>query len=164
MEVEIGGLTVDELKLRLSSAGVQLNDYAQLLMRHPLFERASDPKKITVRSYSVEELGVRTAATLPRIYEQAQGMGLELCPAVTGPYLRLAFMGQESSSNSILSAGRKPADSLTIASPSLGDDSYPKGFYLRAVDSVPWLRGYRCDDAYEFSAEDRFIFQAPILE
>lgn len=159
--MEIGGLSVEELKLRLSSAGVRLNAYAQLLMQHPIFARVCDQKKITVLSFSVEDLGLRKAAILPRIYEHAQGLGLALCPAITGPYLRLALMGQESSSNSILRAGTNPADSLTIASEMLGDGDYPKGFYLRVVDSVPWLRGYICDETYEFAPGDLFVFQEP---
>lgn len=72
-------------------------------------------------------------------------------------------MDQQNSTNSILSAGKKPANSLAIASLPLGTDDFPKGFYLRVVDGVPWLRGYRCEDAYEFAPEDAFIFQIPGL-
>lgn len=163
-EIEIGGLSREDLKLNLNSAGVQLNAYAHQLMQHPIFAQTLDPKKIKVLSCSAKDLGLGNAATLPRIYEQAQSLGLDLCPVYAAPYLRLGFMGQESSRNLILSAGSNPADSLTVASPILGDDSYPKGFYLRVVDSAPWLRGYCCDDMYEFALEDKFIFQAPVTE
>ncbi len=38
-------------------------------------------------------------------------------------------------------------------------DDYPKGFYLRVVDGRAWLRGYRCDDEYDFDPADRFVFR-----
>ena len=36
--------------------------------------------------------------------------------------------------------------------PLRADHDYPKGFYLRVVDGVTWLRGYRCDDEYVWPA------------
>ncbi|MDT0189335.1 hypothetical protein HF984_04290 [Rothia terrae] len=46
-----------------------------------------------------------------------------------------------------------------MATPVLSDDDeFPKGFYLRVVDDVPWLRGYRCDDLYMHPLESQFLF------
>lgn len=85
-----------------------------------------------------------------------------LCPAVTGPYLRLAMLDQVSAPDSVMSAGRAPTGSLTIAAEPLNEDQdYPKGFYLRTVDGIPWLRGYLCDDLHEFAQEDTFVFREP---
>ncbi|WP_192498537.1 hypothetical protein [Ornithinimicrobium pratense] len=44
----------------------------------------------------------------------------------------------------------------------LGDDAaYLKGFYLRVVDGEAWLRGYRCDDTYEWGPEQRLTLLQP---
>lgn len=107
---------------------------------------------------SVAELGLEAGACLPEIYEAAEERGFQLCPLEAGPYLRLALMDQADSANLALSAGTSPDGALTVASAPVGDHSFPKGFYLRVVDGIPWLRGYRCDDAYRFVAQDQFIF------
>ena len=161
LQIDIGTTEHTELLDALGRAGVATNTYAQRLLDHEVFHRVQCPQKITVAVRSVAELGFAQGATLQEIYARAQKLGLALCPAVTGPYLRLEFLEQASSSNSVLSAGKKPDDSLTIASTPLGDEDYPKGFYLRVVDSVPWLRGYRCDDTHRFGLKDTFVFQEP---
>jgi hypothetical protein len=38
------------------------------------------------------------------------------------------------------------------------DDEYPKGFYLRVVEDVRWLRGYVGDDTHIWSPTDQFAF------
>ena len=40
------------------------------------------------------------------------------------------------------------------------DEGYetPRGFYLRRIDGVLWLRGYRADAAHLWSPEDVFVF------
>ncbi|WP_192796768.1 hypothetical protein [Serinicoccus kebangsaanensis] len=52
--------------------------------------------------------------------------------------------------------------SIHVASEPLSEDeAYPKGFYLRVVDDEPWLRGYRCDDSYEWGPEQRLALTKP---
>ncbi len=108
------------------------------------------------------ELGLPDGGSLSQILEAAQQQNLLLCPADTGPYLRLALDEQATSPDSVMSSGRAPTGSLTVASaPLTEDDEYPKGFYLRVVDDQPWLRGYRCDDEHVWSSDDRFVFRVP---
>lgn len=60
------------------------------------------------------------------------------------------------------SAGRAPSGALHIASEPLSDDeAYPKGFYLRVVDGETWLRGFRCDDTYEWGPEQLLALVQP---
>ena len=43
--------------------------------------------------------------------------------------------------------------------PPLDDtDETPKGFYLRRIDGVPWLRGYWSWPGHLWSPEDRRLF------
>ncbi|WP_347039383.1 hypothetical protein AAHB37_04455 [Glutamicibacter halophytocola] len=158
-QVTIGGLERAHLQQRMAEAGVQLNDYAKVLLAHEIFEGIAPVRTLNLVSRTVQQLGLDAGATLPEIFECAISSGLGLCPAITGPYLRLEFLDQAASRDSALSAGKKPDDSLTIASAALGDQDFPRGFYLRVVEGAVWLRGYRCDDTHGFALADTFVFQ-----
>lgn len=111
---------------------------------------------------TVEQLGLTEGAVLPELFAAARNQGLELCPLVVGPYLRLEMMKQGNAPDSVLSAGRSPAGAIHVASEPISDDvDYPKGFYLRVVDGQPWLRGYCCDDTYVWTPEQRVAFLLP---
>jgi hypothetical protein len=155
----VGGLTRKDLRKRLHSHGILLNAHAETLIAHQVFDRR-DPQEIIVVDCAVGDLQLPAGGTLPEVYAAARACGLSLCPPDTGPYLRLAMMRQENAPDSVMSAGRSPAGALKVAAARLSDDlEFPTGFYLRVVDHRHWLRGYRCDDEYRFSPDDRFAFQ-----
>ncbi|GGF31769.1 hypothetical protein GCM10010922_03580 [Microbacterium sorbitolivorans] len=158
-ELAISGHSRQELVEQLRLAGVLLNPHADALLAHAVFdEPLSEAVRIVDRT--VAELGHAAGATLPQIFAAAEEHGLSLCPPQTAPYLRLAWLDQPESADSVMSAGRAPDAALNVASPVLSDDpDFPTGFYLRVVDGQPWLRGYRCDDLYVFAPEVRFAFQ-----
>ncbi len=158
-EVTVGGLSRGELAERLRRQGVSLNAHAETLLASSAFdERPGEVMQFVERT--VAELGLPDGGTLPEVFAAAVGRGLELCPADAAPYLRLAWTSQANSTDSVLSVGRSPQGAVKVASAPLSDDvEYPKGFYLRAVDGVLWLRGYRCDDEYRFTPDDRFAFR-----
>ena len=39
------------------------------------------------------------------------------------------------------------------------DDEVPKGFYLRRIEGVLWLRGYRAGAEHVWSPDDRLLFR-----
>lgn len=159
--VRIGGQSRDVLRHRLREAGVRLNAHAETLLEHPVFD-APEEQDLRFVERTVHELGLTAGGTLPEVFEAARAQGLELCPEISGPFLRLATMDQHNAPDSVLSAGRAPTGAIHIASEPLSDDeAYPKGFYLRVVDSEVWLRGYRCDNTYEWGAEQRMAFAQP---
>ena len=159
LDVIVGGLSRSQLTSALSVRGILLNAHAETLLEHAVFD-TRDADKVTVTERTVADLGLSEGASLSRILEAAQHQNLLLCPADTGPYLRLALIEQATSADSVMSAGRAPAGSLTVATAVLSDDDeYPKGFYLRVVDDQAWLRDYRCDDEHIWSADDRFLFR-----
>jgi len=161
LEVSVGGLSRDELRSALTSRGVLVNVHAETLLDSEAFDR-EDIRPIAVTERTVAELGRPDGAVLSEILELGRQEGLLLCPADTGPYLRLALADQASSADAVMSSGKAPDGSLTVASEALSDDvDYPKGFYLRVVEGQPWLRGYRCDDEHIWSPQDRFAFRAP---
>lgn len=159
VRLQVGGLTRSELKAALESGGILLNAHAQTLLEHPVFE-LRNAEEVEVVERSAGDLGLSAGGTLPDIFGAARAKGLALCPPDTGPYLRLALTSQANAPDSVLSAGRSPTGALNVAAATLSDDvEFPKGFYLRVVDHQLWLRGYRCDDEYRFSAGDRFAFR-----
>ncbi|MEY9953668.1 hypothetical protein [Leifsonia sp. EB34] len=161
LRLTVGGATRSGLREALESRGVQLNTYAETLLDHPVFD-LRDPVELSVVERDLDELGLGDGGTLPEVFAAARELGLSLCPPDTGPYLRLAMRSQANAPDSVLSAGRSPAGAIKVASAPLRDDvEFPKGFYLRVVDGVQWLRGYRCDDEYRYTSEDRFAFALP---
>lgn len=164
LEVSVGGLSRAELFSRLASNGVLLNVHAETLLSRAVVDR--QPRRIiVVAERSVADLGLAEGATFPTIFRIAQQQGLALCPPDTGPYLRLALDDQVEAPDAIMTSGRAPTGSLTVASAPLEDDhEYPKGFYLRVIAGQRWLRGYRCDHEHVWSGEDRLVFRLPSEE
>ncbi len=159
--VQIGGQSRTEIMQSLHDAGVQLNAHAQTLLAHPDFD-APAARTVQVLERTVEQLGFKHGGVQSQIFAAARNQGLELCPLVTGPYLRLAMMDQANAPDSVLSAGREPTGAIHIASEPLSEDvEYPKGFYLRVVDGQAWLRGYRCDDTYVSAPTQRLALLLP---
>ena len=158
--VAIGGLSRSALKLKLRDRGIELNDHASELMQHPVFDNVQTPVVKHFATRRLMDLGLTDAAPLSEIFAAAQRQHLGLRPVTAGPYLRLAYAKQPTSKHSVLNVGKAPDSSLTVASAALGDDEFPKGFYLRTVDGQQWLRGYRCTKEHRFSPADHFIFTA----
>ena len=151
----------DELTARLDVAGVRRNSYANVLLTHPVFD-TREAESVDVVEHSVTDLGLTDGGTLTQIRAAARAQGLALCPADTAPYLRLAWLDQATAPDSDLSLGRPPTASLHVATAALSAyDDFPTGFYLRVIDDVPWLRGFRCDDDYVMPPAERVALRRP---
>lgn len=162
LDVVVGGLSRAELLSALDVAGVHLNAYAETLLAGPVFAARTSSRQVCLAQRSVVDLGLTGGGSLSQVHRAAQEQGLLLCPPETAPYLRLALAEQDSAPDSLVSAGKAPTGSLTVATPvDTTDDDEPTGFYLRVMDGEPWLRGFRCDDAHLWSPEDRFVFRLP---
>lgn len=163
VEFEIQPQSVGELLEQLAATGVQTNEFAQVLLESDHY----DPEvsgRYAVEIVNLRDLGFDEPASLPQVYARAQAAGYALCPLELAPYARMQWLDQEQSGNSVLSGTHSMPDSaVNVASPVLSaDHTFPKGFYLRVVDGVPWLRGYRCDNTYLFPLESRFMFVLPL--
>ncbi len=160
--VDVGSLPRHRLLDSLRVGGIHLNHAALMLLDDAVFE-VPQLESVTVVERSVKELGLSAGAVLPQIFEAAQEHGLQLCPPTTGPYLRLVLDAQASAPDSVMSNGKAPSGSLTVAArPLQVDEDYPKGFYLRVVNGHLWLRGYRCSSKeHMWDPEDRLVFRFP---
>lgn len=158
LTLQVGGDTRAQLLRRLEQADVHLNEHARTLLDDPAFD-APAPQTLHLVQRSVGQLNFPDGATQPQAFAAARQQGLQLCPVVTGPYLRLALTEQRNAPDSVLSAGRPPSGAVHVASPPVSQDvDHPKGFYLRVVDGQAWLRGYRCDDSYVWPADVYLTF------
>ena len=158
--VSVGGTPKGELLTRLEAAGVALNEAGQSLFADARFTTRAEPYPLEVVEVSVADLGLEAGATFARVLEQAAISGLAPCPLELGPHLRLQWLDQpEGFVGQPVTQHRAPPGSLTVASlPVAEDDETPKGFYLRRIEGVLWLRGYRSGADHVWSPEDRFAF------
>lgn len=147
------------LEASLEQAGIQLNDYARMLMDRCVFEQVEETT-VRLAFLSVHSLGFREKPTLKEVLARGVEQGLALCPPELGPYARLSYREQAMSANTVLTGQKtNPDGAVILASPLLpGNDELPKGFYLRHVGSELWLRGYVCDDLYRFDQDAVFAF------
>ena len=158
--VTIGGMSRTELRVLLRQQGVQLNDAAEALFEDLRFTTGAARRDVEIAALSIAELGFAGGATYGQLVAAARTSGLGECPLELGPPLRTQFVTQPGGADAGPSTrGRAPRGSITVASPWLDDtDGTPKGFYLRTVDEVSWLRGYWSWPGHVWSAEDVLVF------
>jgi hypothetical protein len=150
-----------ELLSALERKGIQLNSIALDVFAHAGFRTSPECSTLEITHISVAELGYEHGAMLGQIFERAAKHGLELCPLELAAHLRIAFTHQvEGSIGCPPSKNRAPPGSLTVAARPLANDEYvPMGFYLRCINGVLWLRGYRSPAEHLWDAGDRFVFR-----
>ena len=157
--IEIGGLTKLELTRKLQQQSISLNEYAERLLSNDKFTTSKTKYNLKTVELTIRNLGFPEGATMPQIFKRAEELGLDLCPLEVGPHLRLKYLDQPEGSTGNHSRRQAPSGSITIASEIISeDDDFPKGFYLRKINGVLWLRGYIADDLHVWNTEDHFIF------
>jgi len=158
--IRVGGITKRDLLAQLQEAKIQLNESARVLFRHDKFTTSPAVSHIETVELSVADIGYPEGACIGQIHDRAAECGLLLCPLELAAHLRLQYMDQpEGSIGHPPSKYRAPPGSLTVASRELTSDyETPKGFYLRRIEGVLWLRGYRSGPDHVWSAFDRFVF------
>lgn len=149
------------LRARLAQAGVRLNPLAEQLFTDTRFEVPAQRRSFTLAAVHVGTLGHAEGATFETIARSAARQGLHPCPLVLAPWLRLQWLTQpEAPAGAPSAPHRAPPGAFTVASaPPPDEPDLPWGFYLRRVDGVPWLRGYRCWSGHVWTADDVLVFQ-----
>ena len=151
----------DQITTVLETNAIHINEYAKVYMDHSAFQTEEVRPQVTVMLCSLQELGLKNGAVYADIFSRAGELGLYPCQPSTGLFLRLSYLNQAQSRDSVLSGAHYSPDSaVTVLSEFLEeDDGFPKGLYLRNVDGTLWLRGYVCDQAYKWSPEDIFALE-----
>jgi hypothetical protein len=164
--LRIGGMAKAELLAALREHEIQLNEAAKALFADPRFTTLGEERVVELVAVSVAELGFGDGATYGEIVRRALDVGLIECPLEVGPHLRLKFRAQaDSADGRSLTHGRAPPGSLVVASSPLdASDETPKGFYLRHVDRVLWLRGYWSSPDHVSSPGDVLVFSKALSD
>lgn len=146
-EITVGGLVTESLIQRLVDAGVQFNQYAEVLFDHAAFSPGQRTEKVELIKVKLSDLNLGNPCSYQAIVDRALSLGLKLCPLYLGAFLRLAYSNQPE------------GPYLTIASSELeNDESYPTGFYIRNFDKTLWLRGYQVIGDADWPLDNEFIF------
>ncbi len=158
--VRVGGVDKPGLLSALARGGFGLNEAGRALFAHDAFTTADGPSILETVEFTVADLGFADGAVMAQIVDRALQRGLSPCPLELGPHLRLQYLDQpEGHAGHPRSRHRAPPGSLTIVSrPVAEDDEVPKGFYLRRIDGVLWLRGYRSGPDHVWSPGDHLLF------
>ena len=158
--VRIGGIDKPSLLRSLRLHGVQLNHAADALFEHPDFTILDQPQTVDIAYLSVAALGFSEGATYRQITARAMEAGFAECPLELGPHLRIQFRDQlEAPASTPAAVPGAPPGSITIASSPLDDaELTPKGFYLRRLGDVLWLRGYWSPADHVWAAANVLVF------
>lgn len=158
--VSIGGISSSELLAVLRSQSVQLNEAAEALFHDRRFTTLTRRQVVEIAALTVAELGFGEGATYGQLIARALERGLTECPLELGPHLRVQFLDQpDGADGAPVTHGRAPPGSITVASSPLDDgEDTAKGFYLRRVDSLLWLRGYWSWPGHIWAPEDVLVF------
>ncbi|MDN4607243.1 helicase [Sporosarcina highlanderae] len=157
--VEVGGFTKSQLIHKLKKESILMNELGETLLDDDRFTTSDRKYIVETVEIAVQDLGFLEGGTITQIFEKANQLGLKLCPLELGPYLRLAYLDQPEANLNGHQQHKAPYGSITVASQILTENhDLPKGFYLRRIDGVLWLRGYVCDDTHIWEPDDHFIF------
>ncbi len=145
MEAEIGGKSREKLIKELEEKQFVISDYAKSMLKSKDFTTEKNKEKINLVRLTVKDLGFPDSVTIEEIYKRAQELGLELCPAETGPNLRL----QNSTPDQMLIAMKQITDF----------DGYPRVFGLGRYGGGLWLDDDWTYPEYRWSPEVEFVFR-----
>jgi hypothetical protein len=159
--VQVGGLSKAALREELQRNAIALNDAAEQLFASERFTTAATRYAVVTVELSVGALGFPQGATTAALVARAADHGLDRCPLELGPHLRVQYREQpEGYVGQPVRQHQAPSGSITIVSAPLSDDdTVPKGFYLRRINGVLWLRGYRAGADHIWEPDDQLIFR-----
>lgn len=158
--VLVGGMALSRLLKELKRLDVRLNEAAKTLLASRHFRCSEERQELSTVELSVLDLGFPGGAYISDIHEKAAGMGLRPPPIELAPHLRLQYIDQpEGFLGFPITKHRAPPGAITVASEPLSEDEdFPKGFYLRRIDGVLWLRGYKSKPDHIWNGNDRLMF------
>ncbi len=146
--LRIGGTPKTELLKRMKKENFYISDYAKDIMGKDAFGTLPEKQDVSLVRLSVAELRFKNPATYDEIVARAKELGLDLCPAEVGPYLRLTETDQAYS------------DFYWIAmEPIVGSSGVARVFYVYR-DSVGkrWLSTHYVISDSRWGLGGRFVF------
>jgi hypothetical protein len=93
-KITIGGKTQEQLEEELKQQSTNISPNAQFLLDSKDFITQENKEQNILIRLSVADLGFPQGATTDEIFNKALELGMELCPAETGPQWRLQYQDQ----------------------------------------------------------------------
>jgi hypothetical protein len=148
--VEIGGKDAKELLKEMREKHINISSYAEDMMKSGDFTTQKKTESEILIRLKVGDLGFpeRKYLTTDELYRRIEEIGLELCPAETGPHYRLEHLDQPM--NDYFRIGMKQ-----IAA----QDGRPFVFDLARVEGGLWLNDRWTDPADQWNPDDEFAFR-----
>lgn len=167
--MEVGGITEEELEKKIENKkdnegrNYQIYSYAKSMMKNPDFaksvkERLKNPETLALIRLKVKDLGFTKNPTTIELFARAKELGLELCPAETGPHLRLKYeevFKKEQPLYEYLRIGMEP---ITASG------GFPLVFNVRRNGNGFWLHSDWARPDLEWLLDHRFVFCLRKLE
>ncbi len=128
----------------------KVGNWAKDLLAKPDFEKSisTTETEVNLVILSVADLGFKDGAKRSDIYDKAQELGLELCPAEVGPQLRVQYKDQPA--GEYLLIGMEP---ITDSDGDLGV------FYVDHDDAVLWLSALNGKPGGFWRGSRRWVFR-----
>lgn len=150
IQLGTGLKTADDFRRALKDGGHRLGDRANDILGKPAFTAATEKTEVDLVNVSVAELGFKDDAHQQDIYQRAQELGLEICPAEVGPQLRLQYKDQ--SMNEWLFIGMEPI---------IDSDGDLYVFSVERGDDGRWLDGNYGRPDFFWRGLNRWVFLRP---
>lgn len=147
--VEIGEKSAEQLISEMKMADINISEYAESMLKSREFVPSKNPEEATLIRLTVADLGFKDNETIGQIYKRAQILGLELCPADTGPNYCLKY--QKQLLNEWIFVGMKQIPE--------SDDDHQHIFKLGRVDGDLCLRGRWTPPTLAWFPDLEFVFR-----
>jgi len=145
-KLAIGGMPKSDLEGAVTTGRFHTDSYALNMMRNRDFTTLQNPETIDTVQLKVGDFGFTDYPTTDELFKRAQSFGLELCPAETGPHLRLKDTNQ-------------PLNKLYCIAikPFINSDGNPRVFELEYNGDGLWLFGSWTGHYWNFNI--RWVFR-----
>lgn len=148
-QIKIGGKSSEELQNELKNANVDINSYAEGMLKNKDFKVLEETEDAILVRLKVRDLGIaKQYPTTDEIYKRIEELGLELCPAEVGPQYWLQYQNQPM--GEWLRIGMKQIT---------GRDGYPSVFMLARREDGLWLRSRWAGPAHEWAPGGEIVFR-----
>jgi hypothetical protein len=148
--MEIGGQTAAELTSAIQKAGIKTSRASEFLLSSNDFITLKTSEEMIAIRLTARDLGFAAGAETGRIYARAEELGLDLCPAETGPHYRLANPDQPMN------------DSVVVAMKQILTPEFnPCVFYVDHKPDGLYLNAFYADPGGWKNAGDHFLFRLP---
>ena len=144
-DIEFGGKTKDQYDAELNTSRYYFSSDAKHIFKSDTWNPSNTTETAHLIRLTVKDMGFPNGATTDQIYEMADKLGLDLCPAETGPALRLST---------------DIKDWTVIGMKQISDaDGYPRVFSLDGDGDRLYLDADGAEPEKSWLGDFRFVFR-----